>query len=99
MLKLAVCDVFVVNKSKSVNILDFSMCTELGLIKSNDDNTVNKIESEEENKQETKETKAKREIPRELKCVFDEYKGTFKGTGKLKNYQCDLFVDSIVKPI
>ena len=50
MLKVAVCDVFVVNKSKSVNILGFSMCTELGLIKSNDDNTVNKIESEEENK-------------------------------------------------
>ena len=38
-------------------------------------------------------------MPRELECVFDEYKGIFKGTGKLKNYQCDLFVDSKVKPI
>ena len=47
MLKVAVCGVFVVNKSKSVNILRFSMCTELELIKSNNDNTVNKFESEE----------------------------------------------------
>ena len=31
--KVAVCDVFVVNKSNSGNILGFSMCTELGLIK------------------------------------------------------------------
>ena len=61
--KVAVCDVFVVNKSNSGNILGFSMCTELGLIKLNNDNNINKIESEEENKQKTKQPKAKREIP------------------------------------
>ena len=64
------------------------MCTELELIKLNNDNNVNKIESEGENKQKTRQRKAKREIPTELECIIDEYKDTFKGTGKLKNYQC-----------
>ena len=82
--KVAVCDLFVVNKSNSRNILGFSMCTELQLIKLNNDNNVNKIESEGENKQKTKQPKAKREIPTELECIIDEYKDTFKGTGKRK---------------
>ena len=43
--KVAVCDVIVLNKSNSENILGFSMCTELGLIKLNNDNNINKIES------------------------------------------------------
>ena len=86
--KVAVCDVFVVNKSNSGNILGFSMRTELELIKLNNDNNVNKIESEEENKQKTRQRKAKREIPTELECIIDEYKDTFKGTCKFKNYQC-----------
>ena len=43
--KVAVCDVFVVSKSDSGNMLGFSMCTELGLIKLNNDNNANKIES------------------------------------------------------
>ena len=86
--KVAVCDLFVVNKSNSRNILGFSMCTELQLIKLNNDNNVNKIESEGENKQKTKQPKAKWEISTELECIIDEYKDTFKGTGKLKNYQC-----------
>ena len=43
--KVAVCHIFVVSKSDSGNILGFSMCTELGLIKLNNDNNVNKIES------------------------------------------------------
>ena len=60
--KVAVCGVFVVNKSNSGNILGFSMCTELGLIKLNNDNNVNKIESKQENKQKTKQPKPKREI-------------------------------------
>lgn len=84
--KVAVCCVFVVNRSKSGNVLGFSMCTELGLVKLSNDNNVNKIESEEQNKQKTKQTKAKREISTELECVIDEYKVTFKGIGKLKNY-------------
>ena len=93
------CDVFIVNKSKSGNMFGFSMCTELGLIKLNNDNSINKKKSEEENKQKTKQTQAKREIPTELECVVDEYKDTFTGTDKLKNYQRDLFVDPTVKPI
>ena len=48
------CDVFIVNKSKSGNMFGFSMCTELGLIKLNNDNSINKKKSEEENKQKTK---------------------------------------------
>ena len=96
--KVAVCDVFVVNKSNSGNILGFSMCTGLGLIKLNNDNNANKIESEEENKQKSKQPKTKKEIPT-VECIIDEYKDKFKGTGKLKNYQCDLFVDPTVNPI
>ena len=75
------------------------MCTELGLIKLNNDNNVNKIESKQENKQKTKQPKPKREIPIELECIIDEYKDIFKGTGKLKNYQWSLFVDPTVNPI
>ena len=78
------CEVFVVNKSNLGNILGFSMYTELGLIKLINENNVNKIESEEENQQKTEQTKVKREIPTELECIIDEYKDTFKGTGKLK---------------
>ena len=40
-----------------------------------------------------------KKIPTELECNVDKYKDIFKGTVKLKNYQCDLFVDSTVKPI
>ena len=96
--KVAVCDLFIVNKSNSGNILGFSMYTELELIKLNND-SVNKTESEEENKQKTKQPKAEREIPRELECIIDKYKDTFKGTDKLKNYQCYLFVGPTVDPI
>ena len=41
----------------------------------------------------------RKKIPTELECNVDKYKDIFKGTDKLKNYQCDLFVDSTVKPI
>ena len=47
------CDVFVENKPKSGIILGFPICTKLGRIKLNNDNNINKIESEEENKQKT----------------------------------------------
>ena len=66
------CEVFVVNKSNSGNILGFSMCTELGLIKLNNENNVNKIESEEENKQKTEQTKVKREILTELEYPIQQ---------------------------
>ena len=54
------CDVFVENKPKSGIILGFPMCTKLGRIKLNNDNNINKIESEEENKQKTWQTKAQK---------------------------------------
>ena len=47
------CDVFVENKPKSGIILGFPICTKLGQIKLNNDHNINKIESEEENKQKT----------------------------------------------
>ena len=95
--KICVCEVYVVDKPNSANILGLNMSTELGLMKMNL-NQVSGMEGDLELQTEC-DLKVGNNLPKSFKTLIKEYGDIFKGTGMLKNYQCDLFVDENILPV
>ena len=82
--RLAATDIYVLNKPICGNILSFEMCQSLNLLQ------VAEVTKEED------ATSKHSSIINELQ---HKYKSVFKGTGKLRDYKCQLFLKENAKPV
>ena len=97
--KITTSKVFVVDHYDAGNLLSFDSGTELNLIEINKEQTgsTNAITTDKapatmvtEEEQKTNEIK---------RTIVEEFHNVFEGRGKLKNYQCKLYVNKDIKPV